>query len=197
MRSIFRFFYNRFKIPLFLLFFLTSSTILAQTDFLGIPSITLNGQKYNLKWSAKPRQTRIIQEYLLSGEPVRRYDTKLILEYFRTGKTAGQIADEKLINLTDEKEEGRVLDFKRLDSSNPDEAVIEFTVGNTQDGVTRNVEWNVCRYKSNPGGVVLLTMSKRAYEENNVNAFFQKVNENRLNWIETVVNYQLPEITAK
>ena len=197
MRNIFNFFHKGFKTPLFLLFFLVSSTAFAQTDFLGIPSITLDGQVYSLKWSAKPRPTRVMQEYLLPGEQIRQYNTKLILEYFRTGKTAEQIADEKLINLANEKTEGRVLNFNQLESTNPDEVVIEFMVGNSQDGVARNIEWNVYRYTSNPGGVVLLTMSKRAYKEENVNAFFSKVSENRLNWIKAVVNYELPEITVK
>ncbi len=197
MKNIFKFFYKGFKAPLFLLFFLITPATFAQTDFLGISSITLDGQVYGLKWSAKPRPTRIMQEYLLPGESVRQYNTKLTLEFFGTGKTAEQIANEKLTNLSDEKEEGRVLNFKQLESSNPDEVIIEFMAGNTQDGITRNIEWNVYRYKSNPGGVVLLTMSRRAYEEKNVNAFFQKVSENRANWIKAVMNYQLPEITVK
>ncbi len=197
MKNIFKFFYNGFKMPLFLLFFLVSSTTFSQTDFLGISSIMLDGQEYGLKWSAKPRSTKIIQEYLLSGEPVTRYNTKLILEYFQTARTAEEFAEAKLMNLGDEKEEGRVLNFQQIEIENPDEVVIEFMIGNTQDGVTRNIEWNVYRYKSVFGGVVLFTMSKRAYNEENISAFYQNVSQNRLNWVKAVVDYQLPEITVK
>lgn len=197
MRNIFKFLKKGFKTPLFFLFLLMSSATFAQTDFLGIPSITLDGQVYGLKWSAKPRQTRVIQEYLLPGEQIRQYNTKLILELFKTGKTAERIAGEKISNLADEKTENRVLDFKQLESENPDEVVIEFMVGRSQGGIARSIEWNVYRYKSAPGGVVLLTMSKRAYDEANISTFFQKVSENRLSWINAIVNYQLLEITVK
>ena len=193
-----KFFYKGFKALLFLFFFLISHVAFAQTDFLGISSITLGGQVYSLKWSVNnARQERIIQEYLLPDESITRYNTKLILEYIRTGKTVEDIVDAKLDNLGNEKQEGRVLNFKKLESADPDEMVLEFMVGNMREGKTRSIEWNVYRYKPTSEGIILFIMSKRAYGEKNVNAFMKKVNENRLNWINSIVNYELPEISVK
>ena len=190
-------FQKGFKTALFLLFFLTTSAAFAQTDYLGISSITLGGQVYSLKWSAKVRQTKILQEYLLPNESITRYNTKLILEHIRTRNAIEDIFDAKLDNLGDEKAEGRVLHFQQIKSENPDELMLEFMVGNGRDGAARRVEWNVYRYISIPDGVLIFIMSKRAYEEKNVTKFMKKVNENRLDWINSVVNYELPVITVK
>ena len=189
--------YKKFKAPLFILFFLVSHIAFAQTDFLGISSITLDDQVYKLKWSTNVYQTRIIEEYLLPNESFTRYKTKLILEYIRSGKTIENIVEAKLMDLANEKEEGRVLNYKKLESADPDETVIEFMIGDVRDKVTYNIEWNVYRYISNPEGVILFVMSKRAYEEKNISAFMQEVNENRLNWINSIVNYKLPAISVK
>lgn|GEM_PF-582287 len=181
-----------------ILFFLTSHVISAQTDFLGISPITLDGKVYELKWSANAQHgIKIIEEYLLPNESVTRYSTKLIVEFIRSGKTMEDIVEAKLADLDNEKQEGRVLNFNKLESADPNEMVIEFLVGNVRDKVTYSIEWNVYRYKSNAGGVVSFAMSKRAYEEKNVNPFMQEVRENRLNWINSIINYKLPEIPVK
>ena len=192
---------NFLKFPykgLFLIsFFLIYHVISAQTDFLGISSITLDGKAYKLKWSANTEhRTRIIEEYLLPNESVTRYNTKLTVEFIRSGKKMEDIVEAKLTDLDNEKQEGRVLNFNKLESADPDEMAIEFLVGNVLNGVTHSIEWNVYRYKLNAGGVILFAMSKRAYEEKNVNPFMQEVRENRLNWINSIINYKLPEIYA-
>ena len=185
--------YKGFKMSLLFLFFLTSYAASAQTDFLEIPSITLDGQTYDLKWSADVRGTKVIQEYLLPDESVTQYKTKLVVEYILSGESIENIVEAKLIDLANGKEAGRVLNYKKLESENPDEILLEFMIGNMRDTVTQSVEWNVYRYKAVPGGVVLFSMSKRAYEENNVGPFMQEVSENRLNWINSIVNYYIGE----
>jgi hypothetical protein len=190
-------FCKRLKTPLFILFFLVSHVAFAQTDFLGISSIALDGQVYNLKWSANAEyRTRIIEEYLLPGESITRYKTKLIVEYIRSGKTMEEIAESKLTELESKKEEGQVLNYQQLESENPNEIVIEFLIGDVYEKVAYNIEWNVYRYKFNAGGVILFAMSRRAYEEENVAPFMQEVRENRLNWINAIVSYHLPEISV-
>lgn len=179
-------------------FFLLSHIAFAQTDFLGISSITLDGQAYGLKWSANNvYQARIIEEYLLPGESFTRYNTKLILEYIRSGKTIENMTEAKLADLANEKEEGRAFDYKKLESADPNEIILECMIGDVRDGVTHNIEWNLYRYISYTEGVILFVMSKRAYEEINVSAFMQEVNANRLNWINAIVNYKLPAIAIK
>lgn len=228
--------YNRFKAPLFILFFLTFHVAFAQTDFLGIPSITLDGQIYKLRWSTNAQlpfeggnmsqedykskwlenaqhRTRIIQEYLLSDESVTspqqqkkknhkspnesviRYKTKVIAEYIRSDKTMEDIVEAKLADLDNEKQEGRVLNYSKLENADPNEIVLEFLIGNVYDGITYSIEWNVYRYRANADGVILFAMSKRAYEEKNVTPFMQEARENRLNWINSIVNYKLPSLS--
>ena len=175
----------------FIFFFFISHVISAQTDFLGVSSITLDEQVYSLKWS-NANKTRIIEEYLLPQESVARYNTKLILE-IQAGETVEDIVEAKLIELANEKREGRVLDYKKMEIDNPDEIVLEFTVGVVREQEIHNVEWNVYRYKPNNGGVLLFAMSKRTYEENNIGAFMQTVSGNRLDWINSIVNYYIGE----
>ncbi len=183
------------RIFLFLLFSLLSHTTFAQTDFLGIPSITLEKQVYTLKWSANVRRTRIIEEYLLPKESLTRYNTKLILEYIQSGKTIEYIVEARLAELAEGKENGRVLSYQRLESDVPGEIVLEFMVGDIRGGINYGVEWNVYRYISEANGVLLFIMSKRAYEEKGVNVFMKEVSQNRLKWIDSIVNYKLPAIS--
>ena len=176
----------------FISFFFISHIVFAQTDFLGVSSITLDGQVYNLKWS-NANKTRIIEEYLLPQESVARYNTKLILE-IQAGETVEDIVEAKLAELANEKREGRVLDYKKMESDNPDEIVLEFTVGVVREQEIQNVEWNVYRYKHNIDYVLLFAMSRRAYEKENVSAFMEEIGKNRLNWINLIVNYKLPDL---
>jgi len=179
------------KASLFALFFLISSVISAQTDFLEIPSITLDGQVYELKWSAHARQ-KVVQEYLLPNETITRYSTKLILEYI-PGKTVESVAVERLSDLADGREAGRVLNFRQLESEDSEEIMLEFMVGSMMpDGQTRNAaEWNVYRYIPGQEGVIVLAMSRRAYGEENIRAFMQEINQNRENWINSVAGSRL------
>ena len=174
----------------FISFFFISHVISAQTDFFGISSITLDEQVYQLKWS-NVQQTRIIEEYLLPQESITRYNTKLILE-IQAGETFEDIVKAKLAELANEKQEGRVLDYKKVESDNSDEIIIEFTVGVVRETEIHNIEWNVFRYKPNTVGVLLFAMSKRAYEKNNVSQFMEEINKNHANWINSIMNYKLP-----
>jgi len=181
------------KASLFALFFLISSVISAQTDFLEIPSITLDGQVYELKWSAHARQ-KVVQEYLLPNETITRYSTKIILEYI-PDRTVESVANARFSDLVDGKEAGRVINFRQLESEDEDseEIMLEFMVGSMMaDGETRNAaEWNVYRYIPGQEGVIVLAMSRRAYGEESIRAFLQEINQNRENWINSVAENRL------
>jgi len=184
---------NVFRI---LFLFLLSHTGFAQVDYLGLQSITFEDETYELKWSAYIDRTKVMEEYTLPEESNTRYTTKFIVEFTRNDFES--VTEAKWDELTYEKQEGRVLNCRNAGDPDSDEVVYEFMIGNVRNGETISVEWNVYRYRQKPdGAVILFAMSKRAYESKNISSFMEEMNKERLNWINSVINYQLPEIPAR
>lgn len=170
--------------------------IFSQKNFFGFESVKLGNETYNLSWSAKMKNGRVLEEFLRPKDDLRKYEKKVILERSVEGKSIENELNSELAKLALMKEQSIVFNFSQLESSNPDELWLEYTQGNVQGGTPFLMEWNFCRYKNVDGRVVLFRYRHRAYDTKE-DSFMKKVEKNRKEWLEKLTSFQIPELKEK
>lgn len=173
-----------------------SLSLFAQKDFFGFQKLTLGDESYQLKWSAKTRNGRVLEEFIRPKDNLAKFEKKVVLELSNKGKTKEDEAKNQMADLAVMKEQSIVFSFNQLESNYPDEVWLEYTQGNVQGGKPFVLEWNFCRYKSVGDRVVLFRFRHRYYDTKE-ESFTKTVNKNRKKWVEEIVSFQIPELKEK
>ncbi len=170
-------------------------------DYLNVPGpINIDNKIYNLAWSSHPNQNYYKQEYLTSDEKIEKYNKMLLIEYVEGNYTLDQVVGQKVNELENMKKQNPIVNYKVYENNG--EYILDFLLTeNSKNGKEIKIaERNVYRYKlvsnDNKNGILLFAVSERAYE-NTLNDFFDNLKNRSSDLIESVGNYQIPNITVK
>lgn len=175
---------------------MTTFVSFAQKDFFGLPNVSVGDESYQLKWSAKMKNGKILEEFIRPNDDMSRFQEKVILELSNVGKSVEDEVANQMAALAIMKEQSIVFSYNQLDSKFPDEIWVEYTQGNVQGGKPFVLEWNFCRYKTVDDRVVLFRFRRRFYDTKE-DAFMKKVEKNRTKWMDELVSYQIPVLKEK
>lgn len=175
---------------------LASLSAFAQKDYFGVQTLSLDGESYQLKWSTKTRNGRVMEEFIRAKDNMAKFEKKLVLELSAKGKVKEDEAKNQMADLAVMKEQSIVFSFDQLESKYPDEIWLEYTQGNVQGGKPFVLEWNFCRYKSVGDRVVLFRFRQRYYDTKE-QTFTKTVEKNREKWIKEMVSFQIPDLNDK
>ncbi|AZA82663.1 hypothetical protein C1637_20575 [Chryseobacterium lactis] len=170
-------------------------------DYLHIPGPLQLAQKtYNLAWSSHPNENYFKQEYVSSDENINKYNSMVLIDFVKGDFTITDIVDQKVSELEKMKKINPIVNYQVLENNG--EYILDFLISeNSQDGKDILIaERNVYRYKAitknNNKGILLFAVSERGYKEN-MDQFLNNLKKNPSKLIETVGNYQLPDIEIK
>jgi len=170
-------------------------------DFLGIPGpIKIDNQEFNLVWSSNPTDNYYKQEYLTSSDKLENYQKMIIIEFIQGDFTLDIVINQKISELESLKKSNPIVNY--IVYENEGEYILDFLLSeNTEDGKEIKIaERNVYRYKiisnNDKKGVLLFAISERGYP-NNLKEFFNNLNENNIELIQSVGSYKLPQIKIK
>lgn len=172
------------------------SPAFAQKDFFGFQELEVAGETYQLKWSAKMKNGRVLEEFIRPKDDVGKYEKKVVLERTVVGKNVESELNSEMAKLALMKEQSIVFNYNQLESTSSDEVWLEYTQGNVQGGTPFLMEWNFCRYKNVDGCVVLFRYRYRAYDTKE-DAFVKKVDKNREAWIANLTATPIPLMKEK
>ena len=179
---------------LLLTFFCAVGPLLsAQKDFFSLPSIKMGQKEYQLKWSAKTKTGRYLEEFLQSNEPFPKFECKVIVECSAEGSDVQSEVNSMMALLGLKKEQNIVFSFEKLDESVSDELWIEYVQGNVQGGQPFTLEWNINRYRMVDDRVVLLRVSHRVYDKSQED-FDKVIEKKREEWISDAKEFDLSNI---
>lgn len=165
----------------------------AQKDFFGIPTVSVADETYHLKWSAKMRNGRILEEFIQQDDDMSKFREKVVMELSTAGKSAEDEVANLMASLALMKEQSIVFSYTQLESATPGEIWVEYTQGNVQGGKPFVLEWNFCRYKTVDDRIVLFRFRRRFYDTKE-DTFMKNVEKKREKWIEELVSYEIPAL---
>lgn len=183
----------------FCCFTMMSFTINNIIDYLSIGSeLSFNNESYNLAWSSHPNATYFKQEYLRKSDKLEKYEKMIIVEAIKTTLNPEKASQMKINELANLKKINPIINFKQVQSSNPNDKIISFTIsgGNI-------LEWNVYKYQQqqieNENMIVLYAYSYRNYISNkeDVTKFINYVKNNESNMIENITKIKIPKVKIK
>ena len=152
------------------------------------------GGNYHLRWSAKTKNGRILEEFLTDKENASRFKNKIVVECSKAGKAIEDEVHECIGSLAAKKEQNIVFSFQQLNSENDNEVWVEYVQGNVQGGQPFVMEWNLNRYVKLDDRVLLLRFIRRAYNKE-YDSFLKDVNKNRIEWIEKISLVKLSDLS--
>ena len=108
--------------------------------------------------------------------------------------------NQKIHELEKMKQSNPVIKYTKYENNG--EYILDFLISkNSDDGKEILIaERNVYRYKlisdKNHSGILLFGVSERGYQEN-IDAFFKNLKKDSIKMVESVGNYQLPDVKLK
>lgn len=168
-----------------------ATPLFAQKDFFGFQTIEVANETYQLKWSAKMKNGRVLEEFIRPKDDMGKYEKKVVVERSVAGKSVEDELNSEMAKLALMKEQSIVFTYTLLESNQEDEVWLEYTQGNVRGGTPFLMEWNFCRYKNVDGRVVLLRYRQRVYDTKE-ESFVKKVEKNRKEWIKDLTEKPLP-----
>ena len=178
------------------LFMMVESDLFAQKDFFGMQTITVSDQEFVLRWSAKTRNDRYMEEFLLPSENFAGFIQKVTIECSQENKSVEDEMRELMAKLAVKKEQNIVFSFEQIDSPVEGEIWIEYVQGNVQGGQSFTMEWNLNRYCLVNNRVVLFRVIHRAYDKE-LNDFMKIINKKRDKWIKDAASFQMETVKVK
>ncbi len=168
------------------------------TDRLGIPGpLSFGGTDHVLAWSAQPSPAYIKQEYVPDGQEVASY-TSMVLVELVTGVDVGTALAAQVNALNQRRGSDPLLNLDVIRNDQTGEAILDFIVSATDEAGAFIAEWNAYRYtpyESEAGdGVLLLAISRRAYNSDDVRAFLTGLGAERPASINELAAYAMPEV---
>lgn len=169
-------------------------------NYLGTKNtIMFDNVAYHLVWSAHPSGNYYKQEYLKQNDKIEKFKRLIIVEALTGMTKINDVVAAKVADLKKMKETNPIVNYEIFEKNG--EVILDFLVSaNTPDGKYLSiVERNVYRYKSiteknGQNYVLLFAVSDRAYVKD-ANNFILKLKAHRVELINLVGKFQLPERT--
>ncbi len=180
----------------FIVWLMMAMPSFSQKDFFGFQELEVAGETYQLRWSAKMKNGRVLEEFVRAKDDLGKYEKKVVLERTVAGKSVESEVNSEMAKLALMKEQSIVFNYSQLESSQSDEVWLEYTQGNVQGGTPFLLEWNFCRYKNVDGCVVLFRYRQRVYDTKE-DAFVKKVDKSREEWIAKLTATPIPMMKDK
>lgn len=187
-------------IGLFLFFlFKTSFAQEKVEDYLNIGKIyKFDDKEYNLAWSSHPVENFYKQEYILPNEKVEHYSRMILIDFVEGDLTPEQSSSIMVNSLEESKKKNPLVKYVMFKKG--DEYMLDFIVSeNTEDN--KNIlflERNVYRYfvvnTPKRKGVLLLGVSDRVYNKEDIDKMFYTLKNNQLDLINKVGEIPFPQI---
>lgn len=171
-------------------------------NYYNIPEIlTFDNIQYKLVASYHPDDTYYKQEYIPAGESADHFNKMIFIDFAITDAAPRAMLDLKAKEMQDRKKNDPVVNYEIMENSAKGEYMLDFILSDTKDGKLTVVERNVYRYKNYSDktghkGVLLFAISQRGYDKD-ITAFFKNLKNTRVDDINKVGSYNIPDIEIK
>jgi hypothetical protein len=171
-------------------------------NYYNIPDIlTFDNVQYKLVASYHPEESYYKQEYIPAGESADHFNKMLFIDFARTDATPREMLDLKAKEIQDRKKSDPVVNYEIMENNAKGEYMFDFILSDTKDGRITVVERNIYRYKyytdkAGHRGVLLFAISQRGYDKD-ITSFFKNLKNTRVDDINKVGLYNIPEIEIK
>lgn len=150
-------------------------------DLLGVPGVQqVGGQAYHLAFVG-PRAANgfVLQEYLPKGQELGSYTDMLLLNHLPTDASPLQFAQDQLERVRQRRTAGDTLANGELLQGRDGTAVLDFLMSTILPDGRLVVEWNAYHYRRQAGGIAMTALSRRAYGEQDADAFLRGLSARR------------------
>lgn len=193
-------------LSLIALFALTTSFIYKNNDdvknYYNIPeTLTFDNIQYKLVASYHPNDVYYKQEYIPSGESADHFNKMVLIDFVITDALAKKMLQMKAKELDDRKKSDAVTHYEVMENDDKGEYMLDFILSDGKGDQITVVERNVYRYKNYTDkaghkGILLFGISQRGYD-NGITPFFTNLKKTRIDDINKVGAYNIPDIDIK
>lgn len=168
-------------------------------NYYGIPdTITYDGIEYKLSDSYHPNEHYYKQEYIPAGEIPDHYNTMLIIDFYITDNSCKDMIQRKISELDERKKKDVVVNYQPYENDDTGDYMLDFVLSDSNGDALNLVERNIYHYKNYTDkaghkGVLLFAISQRGYTDGITN-FFKALKENRIDNINKLGSYPMPQI---
>jgi len=160
--------------------------------------LSFGNTSFKLSWTARPKETYFVQEYLPDGESLNSFNQMLTINLFVSDIEVKNAVDQKINELTKRKKTDKVCNYAVNESPDGKEFIVDFLVSETKDNKMTTVEFNVYRYKQIDiegfkKAIVVYSYSKRAYG-NEITTFLESLGKERANYLNYMISSEIPAV---
>ncbi len=166
-------------------------------------TINFENKNYELVWSVHPNKNYYKQEYLPKGQRLENFTSMITIDFLKGNYTVQDLAKMKVEELKVAKKSNPIVNYNIFQKEN--EIVLDFLT--SVSIITKNnqkkkliVERNIYRYitikTKNTKGVLLLAVSKRAYNKKAYD-FIKNIKKNKNSLIVKTGKIKIPKINPK
>lgn len=171
-------------------------------NYYNIPEmLTFDNVQYKLVASYHPNEIYYKQEYIPAGESVDHFNEMVFIDFVITDASPREMLDMKAKEMQDRKKNDSVVNYEIMENNTNGECMLDFILSDAKDSKLTVVERNVYRYKSYSDkvghrGILLFAISQRGYDKD-ITMFFRNLKSNRVDDINKVGLYNIPDIEIK
>ena len=160
--------------------------------------LSFGDASFKLFWTAKPKETYYIQEYLPEGETLNSFSQMLTINLFVSDIGVKNAVNQKINELTNRKKTDKVCNYEVSESPDGKEFIVDFLLSESKDNQMNIVEFNVYRYKqidieSAKKAIVVYAYSKIAYGKE-ITSFLESLGKERTNYLNLMISSEIPSI---
>ena len=164
-------------------------------------TLTFDNVQYKLVASYHPNDIYYKQEYIPAGESAGRFNKMILIDFAITDASAREMLDIKAKEMQDRKKSDPVVNYEVMENNAQQEYILDFILSDGKGEKVNVVERNVYHYKnyldrSGHKGVLLFGISQRGYD-NGIPSFFTNLKKTRMDDINKVGLYPIPDIDIK
>ena len=180
---------------------LLSLTAIAQNpvERLGVKeNLEFDKTTFKLSWTAKPKDSYLIQEYLPEGETSAYFKQMLTIHLFLTDIKTKDAVKQKVNELITRKKTDSTCNYQVTESPDGKEFLVDFLLGENKNNKMTIVEFNVYRYKQiqiskKQKAILIYAFSKRSYGDD-ITEFFNTLGKDRGKYLTEMISTELPDI---
>lgn len=163
--------------------------------------LTFDNVQYKLVASYHPNDIYYKQEYIPAGESVDHFNKMVFIDFVITDANSREMLDMKAKEMQERKKNDAVVNYEIMENNADGEYMLDFILSDSKNNKLTVVERNVYRYKSYSDkaghrGILLFAISQRGYDKD-ILMFFKNLKTNRVDDINKVGLYNIPDIEIK
>ena len=190
-----------------LLFILISGFVFSQdvTDFLGIPELTFNENKYVLNSSNQKSKIQYVQNYILQDERIEDASNVISIYYFVKDIDAKEATMHKTDELENRKSTDKFCNYNVTQNPNATEFLVDFFTSNVPKSKdepapeTEQADYNVYRFKNVMIGdkLTFLIIAYKEKSTGDIKDFTKSIGRKRNKILEGIITMTVPAINLK